>query len=661
MKLETALLRDLARSAEREWLLADGLGGYASSTVVGLNTRRYHGLLVASLRPPVERMVLLSKLEEALVVGDRRHDLGTNAYAGGVVHPRGFERAFSFELDPLPTLTFEIDGGRLARTVARVHGEPATAIVYEYEGPGPATLELRPLLAYRDHHALQHENAAVHGEPERAGEDVVLAPYDGCPALHLRLAGGTWETDGCWYRGFEYARERERGLDFTEDLWSPGLVRVTLRAGKPWGLLVWAGPIPSGRTAVAAVTAERTRLRVLAGGSEGLLGDLRRAADAFVVRRGETGRSVIAGYHWFADWGRDTMIALPGLCLGEARHDVARTILSEFARHVDAGMIPNRFPDGGEAPEYNAADASLWLVVAVHRLMEASGDREFARKRMKPTVAAILDGYQNGTRHGIRMTLDGLVTQGEPGVQLTWMDAKVGDWVVTPRRGLAVEIQALWYNALLIGAELAKGAGEDTRASEWTVLAGKVRESFLRTFWSESLGYLADVVAGGTKDLSLRPNQLYAIGLPHALLPRDKALRVLDVVKRHLLTPVGLRTLAPSDPHYQGRYEGGTESRDGAYHQGTVWPYLMGIYFDALIRLHGEEGKAPAREWLAGFAPHLREAGLGTVSEIFDGDPPHRPGGTIAQAWSVSELLRIASRLNLRRPRFPPREGEPPL
>ena len=654
MKLETALLRDFD-TAQREWLLADGLGGYASSTVVGLHTRRYHGLLVAALKPPVERMVLLSKFEEALLLGERRHDLSTNAYGGGVVHPRGFERAFSFELDPLPTLTFEVDGGRLKRTVARAHGEPGTAVVYEYEGPGPATLELRPLLAYRDHHALQHENAAVHRESKRAGDDLVLAPYDGCPPLHVRQAGASWEDDGCWYRGLEYARERERGLDFTEDLWSPGILRVPLRAGKPWGILVWAGPIPSGRSAEAVVTGERSRLRALAGGAEGLLAHLRRAADTFVVRRGETGRSVIAGYHWFADWGRDTMIALPGLCLSEGHHDAARTILREFARHVNAGMIPNRFPDGGEAPEYNAVDASLWMVMAVHRLIEATGDHEFARKRMKDTVAAILDGYKNGTRHGIRMLPDGLITQGEPGVQLTWMDAKVGDWVVTPRHGHAVEIQALWYNGLLIGAELARDAGDAGRAAEWTALAAKVRESFLRAFWSDSLGYLADVVAGGTKDLSLRPNQLYAIGLPHALLPRDKALRVLDVVKRHLLTPVGLRTLAPSDPHYQRRYEGGVRSRDAAYHQGTVWPFLMGIYFDALIRLNGEEGKTAAREWLAAFEPHLQEAGVGTVSEVFDGDAPHRPGGTISQAWSVSELLRIASRLDLRRPRFPPR------
>src|SRR5687768_6839424 len=265
LKLEEAVLRDLAVASEREWLLADGLGGYASSTVIGLHTRRYHGLLVAALRPPVERMVLLSRLEEALVVGDRRHELSTNAYGGGVVHPRGFERAFTFELDPLPTLTFEVDGGRLARTVARAHGEPGTAVLYEYEGPGPATLELRPLLAYRDHHGLQHENAAVRRESGRAGDDLVLSPYDGCPPLHLRLAGAEWEDNGCWYRGFEYARERERGLDFTEDLWSPGVLRVPLKPGKPWGLLAWAGPIPSAkRSAVAVVAAERTRLRTVA-------------------------------------------------------------------------------------------------------------------------------------------------------------------------------------------------------------------------------------------------------------------------------------------------------------------------------------------------------------------------------------------------------------
>jgi predicted glycogen debranching enzyme len=659
LRLEADVLRDLGQAEQREWVLADGLGGYASSTAIGLNTRRYHGLLVAARTPPVGRMALLSRLEETLVVGDERHELGTNAYPGGVVHPRGFERALSFELDPLPTLTFEVAGGRLSKTVARVHDEPGTAVVYLYQGPGPATLELRPLLAYRDHHAFQHENTAVRNETRRAGEDVVVDPYEGCPPLHLRLAGAEWRDEACWYRGFEYARERDRGLDFTEDLWSPGTTKVTLQPGKPWGIVAWAGPIPANRSAIEVIASERTRLRALAGGSEGLLGDLRRAAAAFVVKRGESGRSVIAGYHWFADWGRDTMIALPGLCLSEGRPDVARTILTEFARYVDRGMIPNRFPDGGEAPEYNAVDASLWIVLTVHRVVEATGDHEFARQRLKDTVTPILDGYRAGTRHGIRMTSDGLITQGEPGVQLTWMDAKVGDWVVTPRRGYAVEIQALWYNALLIGADLAKEAGETQRATVWTELAAKVRDSFLRAFWSSRTGYLADVVAAGTKDMSLRPNQLYAIGLPHALLPRDKAVRVLDAVKQHLLTPVGLRTLAPSDPQYKGRYEGDVRTRDSAYHQGTAWPFLMGIYFDAAIRLNGEEGKTEARDWLTAFASHLNEAGLGTISEVFDGDAPHRPGGAVAQAWSVAELLRIARKLDLRHPRFPKPDSEP--
>jgi predicted glycogen debranching enzyme len=650
LKLDAELLRDLPRASSREWLLADGLGGYASSTPIGLNTRRYHGLLVVATNPPVGRMVLLSRLEETLIVGDERIELGTNAYPGAI-HPRGFERAVGFVLDPLPSLTWETPGGRLTRTVARVHGHPGAVILYSYEEDAkPATLELRPLVAYRDYHALQRENDALRREVEGAADDVVLRPYDGCPPLQLRVPGATWSNDGCWYRQFQYERERERGLEASEDLFSHGVFSVPLGPGRSVPLVAWAGAIPPATDAVALVAAERRRLREQAGGYDDISGSLRRAADAFVVRRGESGRTLIAGYPWFADWGRDTMIALPGLCLSTGRFDDARSILGEFARHVDAGMIPNRFPDDGEAPEYNTVDAALWMVVAVERYFEATKDHEFVREVMLPAVRAILDGYTNGTRHGIRMTPDGLITQGGPGLQLTWMDAKLGDWVVTPRSGQPVEIQALWYNALLIGAELAGAFGDAERASQWTALASRCRTSFLRTFWSEDLGYLADVVSGGTRDLSLRPNQLYAIGLPHAVVPRDKAARVLSAVKRELVTPVGLRTLAPSDPAYRPRYQGDPRSRDGAYHQGTVWPFLMGVYFDALVRVHGEEGNQEAREWLRGFAPHLTKAGLGFVSELFDADAPHRPGGAIAQAWSVAELLRIASRL----PQKPP-------
>ncbi len=647
LKLGPEILRDPAQASSREWLLADGLGGYASSTVLGLNTRRYHGLLVVAQRPPVGRMVLLSKLEETLILGGQRHELGTNAYPGAL-HPRGFEAATSFALDPLPTLTWDVADGRLTKTVARLHGVPATAITYLYEGALGASLELRPLVAYRDHHALQRENDAIRREVVGSGSEVVLQPYDGCPPLTLRVPGGTWSGDGHWFREFRYERESERGLPSSEDLFSHGVFTVPLRSEGPITVVAWAGPIPPAADAAALVAAERKRLREAAMGTHGLIGDLRRAADAFLVRRGATGRTVIAGYHWFADWGRDTMIALPGLCLASGRFDDARAILLEFANHVDGGMIPNRFPDDGEPAEYNTVDAALWMVVAVERFLEATKDYDFVRTRLMSAVVQIIGSYRRGTRHGIRMTSEGLITQGEPGVQLTWMDAKVGDRVITPRHGLAVEIQALWYNALLTGAELCRVAGDPPRAAEWTSLAALARTSFLRAFWSDDLGYLADVVNAGTRDLSLRPNQLYAIGLPHAVVPRDKAARILDAVRRHLLTPVGLRTLAPSDPAYHGRYDGDQLQRDGAYHQGTVWPFLIGVYFDALVRVHGEEGKRAAWEWLRAFVGHLEEAGLGFVSEVFDGDPPRRPGGAIAQAWSVAEVLRVASRLPVR-------------
>jgi predicted glycogen debranching enzyme len=330
------------------------------------------------------------------------------------------------------------------------------------------------------------------------------------------------------------------------------------------------------------------------------------------------------------------MIALPGLCLGGGEARDARAILGEWAGHVRDGLLPNRFPEESEEAEYHAADAALWMVIAVHRYLEATGDRAFVRARLAAAVQHVVEGYRAGTRHGIRMDADGLVEQGEPGLQLTWMDARVDGRVITPRAGLAVEIQALWYNALLIAAALAADAG-------------RARRAFLRLFWSDEHGYLADVVGPGGRDLSLRPNQLYAIALPHALVPREIAASVLARVRRDLLTPVGLRTLAPWDQAYVGRYAGDARSRDGAYHQGTVWPFLMGAYFDAAVRMEGEPAKREAREWLAAFAPHVeRDAGLGFVSEVFDGDAPHRPGGAIAQAWSVAELLRVALRLDER-------------
>ena len=595
-------------------------------------------------RPPLARMVLLSRIDETLVVGDERIELATSVYPGAV-YPRGFESTVGFSLDPLPSLTWERSGRTLTRSVARVHGAPATVLVYAYEGPGPALLELRPLVAFRDQHVLHRENAVLDPNAGRDGPDVVLRPYSAAPELRLRVAEGEFEADPRWYRRCVYERERERGYDFEEDLFSHGVFRVTLYPGEVATLLAWAGPIPEGAEAVELMAAERRRLRGAAAGSD-FLAELRRIADAFVVRQGDAGRNVIAGYPWQGVSGRDAMIALPGLCLATRRYAEAREILAEQAQHVNGGMIPSLFPEAGGSPEYDAADAALWMVLAVKRYLDATGDRDFVRETLQGAVFAVLDGCRRGTRHGIRMTPEALLTQGEGGRPLTWMDSRAGEQAVTPRTGEAVELQALWYNALLIGADLAGRAGDARRSAEWSRLANLACESFQRAFWSEDLGFLADVVSGGTRDFSLRPNQLFAIGLPHGLLPREKAVRVLEAVKRNLLTPAGLRSLAASDPAYRGRHDGERQTRDAARHQGSVWPWLMGVYFDALIRVHGEQGKREAREWLHGFEGHLEEAGLGLIGELFDGDPPHRAGGAIALASSAAELLRIAAGLS---------------
>jgi predicted glycogen debranching enzyme len=623
----------------REWLETNGLGGFASSTIACLNTRRYHGLLVAATQPPVGRLVLLAKLEETLVLRGRRIELSANRYPG-VIHPRGYEWLVACRLDPFPVFTYAVDGAEIEKRLFMVHGENATVI--EYRLPPGAALELRPLLAFRDYHHLTRRNCALRPGGEATPGEILLTPYAGLPSLHLAHNAAQVEWTGYWYENFEYAEEQARGLDYREDLFNP----LVLRFQEDAVLIASTGRHHAGEVPGLRRQEIQRRAAVAAGAPSphSFVRALTLAADQFLVQRG-TGRTIVAGYPWFTDWGRDAMIALPGLTLATRRFDAAREVLDAFAAHLDQGMLPNRFPDGGEAPEYNTADATLWFFEAVRAYLRYSGDAGFVRERLYAGLASAIDWHLRGTRHGIRAGHDGLLWSGEPGVQLTWMDAKVGDWVVTPRHGKPVEIQALWYNALRIMEDLAARFGKQAQAARYGGLADRARKSFRAQFWNPDAGYLFDVVAPDGRDASFRPNQIFAVSLPHSMLEQGAARQVVEAVGRELRTPLGLRTLSPRDPRYRPRYEGGVHERDGAYHQGTVWPWLLGPFLTAYVRVHG--GSAAAKEqaamWLEAFEPHLAVAGLGQVSEIADGDPPHTPRGCIAQAWSVGELLRAAA------------------
>jgi predicted glycogen debranching enzyme len=472
-----------------------------------------------------------------------------------------------------------------------------------------------------------------------------VAPYEGLPALHFAHNAGEVEISGNWYDNFEFSVEQERGLDYHEDLFNPFVARFGLRP-RTNAILIAS---TERRQAMDAEALRKREIRRRADTvkaapyDEPIVEALAAAADQFIVQRGNL-KTIIAGYHWFSDWGRDTMIAIPGLTLVTGRAEIAKSILLEFASSIDRGMLPNRFPDGGEMPEYNTVDATLWLFEAVRALAHYTGDFDFVRGSLYERLKEIVEWHLCGTRYGIRVDGDGLLAAGEPGVQLTWMDSKIGDWVVTPRHGKPVEIQALWYNALRTMEDFAGRFDDEGPLVLFRELAGHVRTSFNEQFWNAAKACLFDVIKGDQRDGSIRPNQVFAVSLPHTMVPEDRARRVVDVLERELLTPLGLRSLSPRDPQYRARYEGGVWERDSAYHQGTVWPWLMGPFITAYVKVHGrsERARSQARRWLEGFEEHLRTAGLGQVSEIADAEAPHVPRGCVAQAWSVAELLRAA-------------------
>jgi predicted glycogen debranching enzyme len=628
-----------------EWLEADGLGGFASGTATLTRTRRYHALLLVATSPPTGRMVLVNGCDVFLTTPAGRWALSTQRYVPNVLHPDGHERIASFTAEPWPTWEFETPDGYLVRhEIVVEHGTGRTLVTWRLtRGDGVVTLEVRPFMSGRDYHATHHENDAFNFAPLELGRTLMWRPYGGGAAVHV-TTNATYEHQPEWYRKFLYTTETERGLDDREDLASPGVFNWQLTPNRPEAVMVLRGRVGNVdviegepvELADALRSSERRRRSVFANG-------LARAADAYLVRRGE-GRSILAGYPWFTDWGRDTFIALRGLCIATGRLEEARDILLEWSGAVSMGMLPNRFPDTGEQPEFNSVDASLWFVVAVHELLVQAGDASpllnaTDRQRLQNAVLAIVSGYAAGTRFGIRADADGLLAAGVPGVQLTWMDARVGDRVITPRIGKPVEVQALWINALQIAASI------DT---QWVALGERAREAFNERSWNDERSCLLDVIdvdhVHGLNDSTVRPNQILAVGgLPFPVLEGKRARLVVDLVEFELLTPMGLRSLAASEPGYTSHYMGGPAERDATYHQGTVWPWLVGPFVEAWVRVRGNTTAARRRalkRFLAPLFEYATTRGLGHICEIADADAPFTPRGCPFQAWSLAEILR---------------------
>lgn len=635
-----------------EWLEADGVGGYASGTVSGQRSRRYHALLLVATTPPTGRVVLVNGFDAWIETPRGRFAISSQRSPPDVVYPDGAQRLHAFSVAEWPHWTYELeDGTRVEQILFVVHGEPIVVLSWKLLGrqllgrQENATLALRPFVSGRDYHSLHRENRVFRFDAKIEGQRVDWHPYPGIPGI-TALSNGEYSQEPLWYRGFLYEEERVRGLDHIEDLASPGTFRWDLARDQAILILCAEKPDDSAGFSTSDVqkwfqdlrTAELHRRRDFPS-------LLDRSADAYIVRRG-TGKTIVAGYPWFTDWGRDTFIALRGLCLATGRIDDARQIFLSWSEAVSEGMLPNRFTDTGGTFEYNSVDASLWFVVVAHDYLKASERARVAipnreRDQLLFAIEAILTGYSRGTRHGIRLDRDGLIAAGEPGVQLTWMDAKVGDWVVTPRIGKPVELQALWLNALWVACRY---------SSKWVELFDRGVASFRSRFWNDDGAYLYDVVDAdhepGKVDTTCRPNQIFAVGgLPLLLLDNEQARRVVDSVEDRLWTPLGLRSLDPLAPAYAPRYEGNVRDRDAAYHQGTVWPWLIGPFVEAWVRVRGARREAiheARKRFVKPLLRHLDEAGLGHISEIADGDPPHTPRGCPFQAWSLGEVLRLS-------------------
>ena len=650
--------QNFEEAVAREWLVTNGIGGYASGTVAGPNTRRYHGLLVAALHPPRERTVLLARVDEEVVIDNRTFYLGSNEFQDGTINPNGYIHLRECRIDSgIPSFVFDVPNATLTKTIWMEDGQNTSYVRYALDSESdPITLRLVLFTTYRDFHNETRGSPDWVFQAHDTGDGTEIVAFPGARPLRVRVQPSSRLIQtGVWYWRYLHRCERERGLDSLEDLYTPGLFVTTLQPGGTCTLIAsteeWSTIAVDPEQAAAR---RRDRQKALwahssVASDHAAVRDLFVAADQFVVRCADDPSTdpaggILAGYHWFGEWGRDTLIALPGILTLTGRDAEARAVLRHYARLVDLGQIPNRLPDQQNPPEYNAVDASLWFFQAVEHYLDATRDDSLLVE-LFPVLEDIIQHYTAGTRYGIVMDSgDGLLKSGEAGVQLTWMDAKVGDWVVTPRTGKAVEVNALWYNALRLMdgwiRRLNRPNGQHGDAARLAF------DSFNRRFWNPATGCLFDVVDNdkGDVDPSIRPNQLLSIGLVYPTLDARRWDSTLNVVDARLLTTRGLRTLAPDDPNYRGHYGGDQSQRDGAYHQGTVWPWLLGPYVDASLR--AGRNLSLARESLEEILSGMASYGLGSIAEVFDGDAPYAPGGCIAQAWSVSEILRAWLRLN---------------
>ncbi len=642
---------DLEIAEKREWIVTNGIGGFASGSVAGMPTRRYHGLLIAALKPPLGRTLLVSHLQETVECDGRKYELSTCRWSGGAVSSSGYRNIEAFRLEgTTPVWTFACGGALIEKRIWMEQGANTTYVTYRLARPcNPVQLEIKALVNYRDYHASTHAGGwRMDIEPTENG--VRVTAFDGATPFNLSSTSAIAEPAHDWYHDFDLAAERYRGLDDREDHLHSATFRANLSAGQVLTIVAStedSADLDSGEAYRLQKDHENSLSQKFvtanpsgAERSPDWICQLALAADQFVASRPLSddpgGKTLMAGYHWFGDWGRDTMIALPGITLATGRPEVAARILRTFARFVDGGMLPNVFPDAGRAPEYNTVDAALWYFEAVRQYVAATKDLELLRE-LCPVLVEMVDAHLRGTRYQIHADPeDGLLYAGDPGVQLTWMDAKVDNWVVTPRIGKPVEINALWLNAVSTMTEFARLLGRPTAGH--ACLVKRARKGFAR-FWNEEKQCCCDVIDGpGGNDASIRPNQIFAVSLPETALTPDQQKSVVDTCARHLLTSHGLRSLSPDEPQYRGRYGGSPLERDGVYHQGTVWAWLLGPF--ALAHLRAYNDPAQAASYLDPVANHLKVHGVGSISEIFDGDAPFTPRGCIAQAWSVAEVLR---------------------